>query len=872
MKKKLPIIIGGIVLVILIAVGAFFLLNKDNKNKETKTNETIVPEIVLNDNKTPKFIDGSVVNTKVKNKNDVMKALNEIKDMYGFTSAEDTFEILSVENSLDVTYYKVQQVYKTTSYLSGTKVYGHQLVVAVNKDNKVVSITGNYYPNIDINTSVKLKETDAIEKIKTIYGEDSVIYSESGGVYNKNKYIYIHNDKAIVSYILDVLCYKGHFDIVIDATTGEIVNEISNSSNSVRYEYTGKDIFGVDRTINLEEDNGLLGKKYTFIDKERNIKIVDASNFGANLGSDLDRNWTNGIALYWKYNYGQDPIVATMKDGILSYDSPGTANIENSISVMYNLSFVYDYYNNVLGRKSYDNNGGEIAANIGISTNFMKHDEYSNASWNGSVNKFVFGSKDGVSFGAALDVVAHEYTHGVIDYTANLLYQGESGALNESYADIMGSLIEGENFTLGEDIVEMRDMTDPNKFKDPAIKDGKYYFPTDVEFYNEEWRTNEMKRLEEIGRPIEVWTDWDNGGVHTNSGVPNYAAYLMYKNGAFESKEEMAKVWYNSLFMLTSTSDFEDCALAVIQTAKTMGLKEDKIKIIENAFIETKMLNLDKSTLSGKVVDSKTNKVLEGVLVTAIIKDNAYINYETFTDANGEYSFTNLPTTTYTISFEKGKYETLEKDITLISDKDNKVDVSLKLISESEYEKSEVVFVMDISASMDDSDPDDIRKQIMVNVLSSMDDNASVALVVFAAEGKIINNGLIDKKVDKKILITDVFNIANDNGHSDISGTNGRTGLAQALKLFTDSKDTRKYIVFMTDGADNRNEGPTYEEIIQEAKDRHIRVLTIGLGSDKDLNPKQLKKIAEETNGKYYHATTSEDLHKFDKTIFEEIN
>ena len=59
-------------------------------------------------------------------------------------------------------------------------------------------------------------------------------------------------------------------------------------------------------------------------------------------------NWTNGIALYWKYNYGQDPIVATMKDGILSYDSPGTANIENSISVMYNLSVVYDYYNNVL--------------------------------------------------------------------------------------------------------------------------------------------------------------------------------------------------------------------------------------------------------------------------------------------------------------------------------------------------------------------------------------------------------------------------------------------------------------------------------------------------------------------------------------------
>ena len=72
-------------------------------------------------------------------------------------------------------------------------------------------------------------------------------------------------------------------------------------------------------------------------------------------------------------------------------------------------------------------------------------------------------------------------------------------------------------------------------------------------------QTDLMKKLEEAGNPIEVWTDWDNGGVHTNSGVPNYAAYLMYKNGAFESKEEMAKVWYNSLYLMTTTSDFEDC-------------------------------------------------------------------------------------------------------------------------------------------------------------------------------------------------------------------------------------------------------------------------------------------------------------------------
>lgn len=864
MKKKLPIIIGAIVLAVLIFVGAFFLLNKNNKGKESKTTETVVPEIVLNDNSTPKFIDGSVIDTKVKNKNDVFKALNEVRDMYGFTSAEDSFEIISEESSLDVTYYKLQQVYKTSSYLSGTKVYGYQLVVAVTKDNKVSSVTGNYYPNLDVKTYGGLKEDVVKIKIKEKLGNDIEIL-------NSNKYVYIQDEKALLAYVFETACSDGIYEIITDSTSGDII-EKNVISTSVNYSYTGKDVTGVERTINLDEDSEILETTYKFYDQERNITIVDASSVGGDMGSTVDPNWTNFLVLVAKFYTSQGPISAKMADGVLIYNSKGDATVENAIATMYNLSVVYDYYKNNLGRNSYDNRGSEIIANIGVSYNAWKYDEYFNASWLGSFDRFLFGSKDGVSLGAALDIVAHEYTHGVIDYTADLINQGESGALNESYADILGSLIEGENFQLGETIKEMRDMTDPNKYNNPKVKGGKYYFPLDEEYYNEEWRSKTMKRLEEIGSPIEVWTDWDNKGVHTNSGVPNHAAYLMYANGAFESKEEMAKVWYNSLFLLTSTSDFEDCALAVIQTAKTLGLSYDEIKIIENAFVETKMLDRNYSKLSGKVVDNETNKPLDGVLVTAISKDNIYINYETFTNEDGEYAFANIPAATYTISFEKGKYETLEKDMTLITDKDNKLDGSLKAISEAEYKKSEVVFVMDISASMSESDPEDARKQIMVNILSSMDDNSSVALVVFTAKGKVINNGLSDKNVDKKILITDVFNIANDSGHNDDSGTNGRSGLEEALKLFTNTPDTRRYIVFMTDGADNRDDGLSYEEIIQMAKDKDIRVLTIGLGSDKDLNPEQLEKIAEETNGKYYHATTSKDLHKFDKNIFEEIN
>lgn len=855
MKNKLPIIIVSIIVSILVFVGAYFLLKDNKKDKENVSNE--IPEIVLRDNGVPRFIDGSIINTKVKSESDVFKALDEVKDMYGFKSSSNEFKILNTDSSLDITYYKLSQKY------NGVIVYGYELVVAVDKDNRVSTITGNYHPNISISTYSSLSKSAAESKLKDKLGEDIEVLES-------DKYIYIKEDNAILTYIFEVVCNDGYYEFIIDASTGDVIGKIAVSSY-VNYAYTGKDVTGADRTVNLNEESGLLGTKYEFYDSERNITIVDASNVGANVGTQKDINWKNLVVLLAKLRFSQGPISAEITDGVLTYNSKGGATVENAIATMYNLGVVYDYYKEKLGRTSYDNKGSEIIANIGVSSNAWKHDEYFNASWMGGYEKFLFGSKDGVSLGAALDVVAHEYTHGVIDYTANLQYQGESGALNESYADILGSLIEGNNFQIGETIQEMRDMSNPNKYNDPAQKDGKYFFPTDEEYYNESWRTEMMKKLEESGNPIEIWTDWDNGGVHTNSGVPNHAAYLMYSNGAFSSKEEMAKVWYNSLFLLTQTSDFEDCALAVIQSAKTLGLTEDKVSIIEDAFIETKMLARDYSTLNGTVYDEKSDDTLSGVLVTAINKNNPYVNYETYTNEKGEYSFSKIPTTDYTISFEKAKYKTVEKEIKLSSNKENVLDAKLNSVEEENYEKSEVIFVLDISASMTTSDPEDIRKQIMINILSSLDNETSVALVVFTAESRVINNGLSNKNVDKKILITDVFNIANDSGNSETSGTNGRSGLNAALNLFTTSSQTRKYIVFFTDGADNRYVGPTYDELIEIANDKKVRILTIGLGSDSDLNPKELEKIADETNGKYYHAVSSKDLYKFDKTIFEEL-
>ena len=147
---------------------------------------------------------------------------------------------------------------------------------------------------------------------------------------------------------------------------------------------------------------------------------------------------------------------------------------------------------------------------------------YNNAFWNGAY--LVYGDGDGTSFrqfSGALDIVAHEAGHGVTDCTANLIYQNESGALNESFSDFLGTGAEfyadangldasvSPDWQAGEDI-DLRGDTVPGirNLKNPA-EDG------DPDHYSERFTGTS-----------------DNGGVHTNSGIPNHAFYLLVNGGS----------------------------------------------------------------------------------------------------------------------------------------------------------------------------------------------------------------------------------------------------------------------------------------------------------------------------------------------------
>lgn len=857
MKNKKELIIGAfIVIAIAVIIAGVLVLNRLKEDKESNKLDTITktPNVILRDDGVARYVGEEEITTKVEDKNDVFEVLDEIGGYFKIDDPKSVLEIKTVQESSDFTYYKLAQKY------SNIIVYGNELVVTVNKDNEVTSITGKYVPISNVRTYSSTSIDEMEKKLSTILNENYELLS-------KEKYIYIKDTNPIYCYVYTIVTIDGIYDVFIDAKEEVQVERFAKSS-SADYSYTGKDIYGKERTISI---NDMTIGGYQLHDNNRNISIVNATNIGVGIEYDEEgniKNWGTALTMLGHLYLRQAPAVVDIcDDGTLSTDfciTKDTNFIRNSIIGMDNFAKTYDYYKDILGRKSYDNNGAEILVNIGVVNSFFGTEEYFNASWNGGTSNFIFGSDNNISLAAALDIVAHEYTHAVSGSIVGLVYKGESGALNEAYSDIMGALVEGENFQIGENLGGFRDMTNPNRYEDPMIKDGKYYFPTDKETYNAEWQNENLD-----GKSLE---DWDNGGVHTNSGVPNYTAFLMFDNKAFSSKEEMAKVWYNSLYLLSSNADFEDCALAVIQTAKNFGLSDEKIKVIEDAFKTTKMLDEEYGTLSGKVLSKSDNKPLHGTVVTAINQLNPHVSYQTTTNENGEYKFEELSAVEYVVTFEMPKYKKYEEKVTISKDKNHTIDAKLKIIKESDYEESEIVFVLDISSSMNESDPTNIRKQIINNVVSSLDSNSKVALVVFTGKGKLINNGLSNKSVDKKILITDIFNMVNDSGFNDDSGTNGRAGLETGLNLFNKDSKTRKYIVFLTDGEDNKYTGPTYDEIIKNSQDMNIRILTIGLGKENQLDEEVLLKLAEETNGKYYHATKSSNLYEFDKRIFTELN
>lgn len=247
-----------------------------------------------------------------------------------------------------------------------------------------------------------------------------------------------------------------------------------------------------------------------------------------------------------------------------------------------NLEIVRDYFAEKFERVSWDNKGGDIIAtvNIGRMTVLDIVGIRNNAAWTGEAFIFGAGSKDLDHFEKAIDVVAHEYTHAVVQTSSKLGPHGQTGALNEHLADVFGSLINvsanpdiSNPYLIGATILggkyaqkahALRDMMDPSKGLSP--------------------QPAHMKELEsgsfsKYGNSCIASEENDRCGVHVLNGIPNKMSALIM---SAITAEESGKLFYNVMTKrLTTTSKFADYKVALLEECKS--LSDDVCAIVDDA-------------------------------------------------------------------------------------------------------------------------------------------------------------------------------------------------------------------------------------------------------------------------------------------------
>ncbi|HVH43004.1 MAG TPA: M4 family metallopeptidase [Labilithrix sp.] len=351
-------------------------------------------------------------------------------------------------------------------------------------------------------------------------------------------------------------------DYTVDAKTRDVLqvfDKVMHVSGS------GTGILGDTKTLEISQE----GSTFRLVDVSRSIDTYDAKNTGVQVGKLLV------------------PGSADLPGELVTSSSATSGWDEAAVDAHHYAAVTYDFYKATFGRQGIDGQGGTVTSSV----HFLK--EWNNAAWNGK--QMLYGDGDGVRLrrmSAAVDVIAHELTHGVTSSTSDLTYIGESGALNESMSDIFAAIVEHhikpdpKNWLIGEDVLigqyagkVVRDLAHPrNGLKEQPAHMSKY---------------------------VSAYEDKDSfldlGGVHINSGIPNNAFYLATVGGTNDVSNvevkagigwaKAAQVWYRTnTEYLGTDSDFEAAAAATLSAAGDLGLTQNEKNIIECAWIAVGVL------------------------------------------------------------------------------------------------------------------------------------------------------------------------------------------------------------------------------------------------------------------------------------------
>ncbi|MBR9974773.1 MAG: M4 family metallopeptidase [Bacteroidetes bacterium] len=324
------------------------------------------------------------------------------------------------------------------------------------------------------------------------------------------------------------------WQVMVDAADGSVIRAFNAVCADGPQKATATDLHGTQQTID------------TYLHQGSNY-LIDASRAMFVAAGSVFPDRTFGTITTLNANNSDLQLVAHFQS------ADNTWADASSVSAHHHAGIVYEYFRGTHGRNSIDDNGSSILSIVNVTSGGAGMD---NAFWNGRLMAYGNGNQFFTPLAKALDIAAHEMTHGVTEHSAGLEYIGQSGALNEAFSDIFAAMVDRDDWQLAEDVTKtseefpggaMRSMEDPHNSASPG-KAG--------------WQPKHMDEYQNLPESV------DNGGVHVNSGIVNHSAYLLAQQ---IGREKAERIFYHALTTkLTRQSQFIDYRLAIIRSAQEL--------------------------------------------------------------------------------------------------------------------------------------------------------------------------------------------------------------------------------------------------------------------------------------------------------------
>lgn len=415
------------------------------------------------------------------------------------------------EDALGLAHVKYAQIYK------GVPVFERTVTVHIDRERAIHAVTSNYIPEIQVSVNPAINSSAAIMAVKN--------EKQLGDMpYEKAQLVVYHDDMSrntVLAYAVHISNLRYNKIHIIDASNGRLIaerelihagsvtgtgtNALGGTVNPL-YSYTGTDYPYPQQWASYMNPTNGTAQRGTY-------NMIDVSNPTIGNVFGLCAEKTNLSTINWIHS--SSSTFGSTNDGTISVSEQRAA-----VSAAFNFRSTLNYFKNKHGRNGIDNAGMAV---VHI-TNWYDANDPINAYWSGDPwNYMAFSNAEGSTtynpLSCAIDVVAHELAHGITDKTSKLAYQNHSGALNESWSDIMGWEVEyyatgQSDWLLGEDIYKsgtsaFRSLSTPTAYQQPDKVGGTYY----------------------VTPTSSPSSSNDYGGVHINSGIPNKVFHLLVAGG-----------------------------------------------------------------------------------------------------------------------------------------------------------------------------------------------------------------------------------------------------------------------------------------------------------------------------------------------------